>query len=75
MGGHKERCNALVEWSLNRMGGSSMDNTEQPANADAARRPKPLLTVEQQMAHMKEKGIIFDLCSEEEAAKHLREKC
>lgn len=52
-----------------------MDNTEQPANADAARRPKPLLTVEQQMAHMKEKGIIFGLCSEEEAAKHLREKC
>lgn len=52
-----------------------MDNTEQPANADAARRPKPLLTVEQQIAHMKEKGITFDLCSEEEAAKHLREKC
>lgn len=52
-----------------------MDNTEQPAIPDAARRPKPLLTVEQQIAHMKEKGITFDLCSEEEAAKHLREKC
>ena len=48
-----------------------MDNTEQPTNPDAARHPKPLLAVEQQIAHMKEKGITFNLCSEEEAAEYL----
>lgn len=37
--------------------------------------PKPMLTVEQQIAHMKAKGITFDLVSEEEAARHLRTKC
>lgn len=36
---------------------------------------KPLLTVEQQIAHMKNKGITFELCSEGEAARHLRTKC
>ena len=30
---------------------------------------------EQQIAHMKAKGITFDLVSEGEAAAHLREKC
>ena len=39
------------------------------------RHPKPMLTFEQQIAHMKSKGITFDLVSEEEAAVHLREKC
>lgn len=38
-------------------------------------RPKPLLTVEQQIAHMKSKGITFDLVTEKEAAAHLRAKC
>ena len=38
-------------------------------------QPKPLLTAEQQIAHMKSKGITFDLCSEEEAATYLRDKC
>ena len=37
--------------------------------------PKPLLTVEQQIDHMKSKGITFDLVSEAEAAEHLRTKC
>ncbi len=31
-----------------------------------------MLTVEQQIAHMKSKGIAFKLVSEEEAAAHLR---
>lgn len=29
---------------------------------------KPLLTVEQQLVHLKAKGVTFDLCNEEEAA-------
>ena len=37
--------------------------------------PKPLLTVEQQIAHMKSKGIAFDLCTEADAAAYLRTKC
>lgn len=37
--------------------------------------PKLMLTVEQQIAHMKAKGITFGLVSEEEAARHLRTKC
>ncbi len=36
---------------------------------------KPLLTVEQQIAHMKARGITFDLVSEVDAAEHLRTKC
>ena len=36
---------------------------------------KPLLSVERQIAHMKSMGIAFELCSEEEAAAHLRDKC
>lgn len=36
---------------------------------------KPLLSVEQQIAHMKSKGIAFELCPEEEATAHLRDKC
>ena len=38
-------------------------------------QPKPLLTAEQQIAHMKSKGIAFDLCAEAEAAAYLRDKC
>lgn len=34
---------------------------------------KPLLTVEQQIVHMKSKGITFELCSEADAAVYLRE--
>ena len=36
-------------------------------------QPKPLLTVEQQIAHMKSKGITFDLCTEADAAAYLRD--
>ena len=46
------------------------------ANIGAAEaHPKPMLTVDQQIAHMKAKGITFDLVSEAEAAAHLRTKC
>lgn len=48
------------------------------ADADATAREqhaKPLLTVEQQIAYMKSKGITFELCSKEDAAAHLRAKC
>lgn len=40
----------------------------EPAPED---RPKPMLTVEQQVAHMKAKGVTFNLCPEEEAAAYL----
>lgn len=36
-------------------------------------QPKPLLTIEQQIAHMKSKGITFNLCSEADAAAYLRD--
>ena len=46
------------------------------ANIGAAEaHPKPMLNVDQQIAHMKAKGITFDLVSEAEAAAHLRTKC
>ena len=47
----------------------------QDDNAAERRHDKPLLTVEQQIAHMKAKGITFELCTEEDAAQHLRTKC
>lgn len=83
--------NTLVKWTIDRTDGPRMENevksgqafdtgaavaTPTDATFDAAKRhPKPMLTVEQQVAHMKSKGITFDLISEEEAAAHLREKC
>ena len=36
---------------------------------------KPILTIEQQIEHLKQKGVAFELCSEEEAADYLRDKC
>lgn len=56
---------------------AALPATRGPAADDlaCARRAKPLLTVEQQIAHMKSKGITFELCSEEEAAEHLCAKC
>lgn len=81
----------LVGWVDRRNGGCRVENrakTNQAPNegataaqpADVAlgaseRHPKPMLAVERQIAHMKSKGITFDLVSEEEAAAHLREKC
>ena len=35
---------------------------------------KPLLTVEQQVEHLKSKGVTFELCSEEDAAEYLAER-
>lgn len=43
----------------------------QDDNAAERRHDKPLLTVEQQIAHMKAKGITFELCTEEQR-KHLK---
>lgn len=43
--------------------------------SEAQAHPKPMLTVEQQITHMRAKGIAFDLVAEEEAAAHLRAKC
>ncbi|MBM6905421.1 Abi family protein [Collinsella tanakaei] len=48
---------------------------DQTESFQAKRHSKPLLTIGQQIAHMKAKGIAFELCSEEEAASHLRTKC
>lgn len=39
------------------------------------KRAKPPLTVEQQLVHLKAKGVTFDLCNEEEAATYLSDKC
>lgn len=38
------------------------------------RARKPKLTVEEQIAHLKSKGVTFDLCSEEEAAECLSDR-
>ena len=35
---------------------------------------KPLLTVEQQIEHLKSKGVTFELCPEEDAAEYLSER-
>ena len=35
---------------------------------------KPLLTVEQQIEHLKSKGVTFKLCSEKDAAQYLSER-
>lgn len=63
----------------NSSGDEAIAQEQQPGTTTATTagvgHPKPMLTVEQQIAHMKDKGITFDLVSEEEAAKHLRTKC
>ena len=41
---------------------------------DAPNR-KPILTIGQQIEHLKLKGVKFELCSETEAASYLRDKC
>ena len=39
-----------------------------------AQTNKPLLTVDRQIAHLKSKGVTFDLCSEDEAAEYLSDR-
>lgn len=51
------------------------DSTRNTQRSLAEPHVKPLLTVDQQIAHMKAKGITFKLCSEDEAKAHLRAKC
>ena len=40
-----------------------------------AHNRKPILTIGQQIDHLKQKGVTFELCSEDEAAAYLRDKC
>lgn len=42
---------------------------------ESSPQAKHLLTIEQQIAHMKDKGITFETVSEEDARAHLRDKC
>lgn len=39
------------------------------------RLDKPMLTIEEQIAHLKEKGVTFDGCAEPDAAAYLADKC
>ena len=48
--------------------------TQRQTAAAAEAHPKPMLTVEQQIAHMKAKGITFELVSEEDAAAYLTDR-
>lgn len=48
---------------------------EEPLEATEPQHGKPMLTVEEQIAHLKEKGVKFELCSENDAAAYLTEKC
>ncbi len=48
---------------------------EEPTKDAKPQHEKPLLTTDQQIAHLKAKGVTFDLCSEEEAAEYLAGKC
>lgn len=49
----------------------SRQTARSTTDGHSAQHPKPLLAVEQQIAHMKSKGITFDLCSEEDASEYL----
>lgn len=42
---------------------------------DATTGRKPALSIDQQIGHLKEKGVRFDLCGEEEAADYLAHRC
>lgn len=48
---------------------------EDQGKASNAQRSKPMLTVEEQISHLKAKGVKFDLCSEDEASAYLSGKC
>lgn len=45
------------------------------AKADTSVKRKPALTIEQQIDHLKEKGVKFEHCSEEQAADYLAHRC
>ncbi len=45
------------------------------AKADTSVKRKPALTVEQQIDHLKEKGVKFERSSERQAADHLAHRC
>lgn len=42
--------------------------------SDSTGQRKPLLVVDQQIEHLKSKGVTFELCSEEDAAEYLSER-
>ena len=44
------------------------------AGSGSVEQRKKLLTVSQQIEHLKSKGVTFELCSEEEAAEYLSER-
>lgn len=49
-----------------------MADESEKSNGNCEQRPKPLLTVDQQIAHLKARGVTFELCSEDHAADFLR---
>lgn len=49
------------------------NTTERDSQGSPA--PKPLLAVDRQIAHLKDKGVTFDLVSETEVIEYLRIKC
>ena len=50
------------------------DTKLEAATAAEPQHAKPLLTVEEQIAHLKAKGVTFELCIEDEAAEYLSDK-
>lgn len=62
-------------WASPRSGSSEQQPGAVIGEKAKVAHAKPLLTVEQQIAHMKSRGIAFELVSEADAAEHLRSKC
>lgn len=48
---------------------------EESSEPKKSYRDKPMLTVDQQIAHLKKKGITFNSCTEKDISKYLAEKC
>lgn len=46
----------------------------EPTETGKPTHAKPLLTIDEQIAHLKAKGVMFDLCSEAEATTYLSQK-
>lgn len=57
------RANMLAEWD-------SQINDRRSTMADGQNR-KPILTIEQQIMHLKQRGVSFELCAEAEAVRIL----